>query len=70
MKFTDCFQLAPYHKKPEKIELSTRDDPLSKKFMEDNGQLFAWSIYDNLHVLDMNTFKWDVLADKTRGGDF
>ena len=70
LKFTDCFQLTPFHKKVEKDNEITQGDPLSKKFMNDNGQLYAWSIYDNLHVLDLNTFKWDVLADKSSGTDF
>ena len=68
LKFTDCFQLAPYHKNSS---ITQGHDPLSKNIMKDNGTLYAWSIYDNLHVLDMNTYQWDVIAcDKTGEQDF
>ena len=48
LQFTDCFQLTPYHHNPEKKE----------------DKLYSWSIYGNLHVLDMSTFKWGVVEDR------
>jgi hypothetical protein len=48
LKFTDCFQLPPYHANPD----------------YENSKLYAWSIYGNLHYLEMSTFKWGVVEDK------
>ena len=41
--------------------------------MKDNGLLYAWSIYDNLHVLDLNNYQWEMKAKAEKAsiaGDF
>ncbi len=50
LKYADYFQLPPYrHKTSEE-----------RKDGDPEEELYAWSIYDGLHIMDMRTFEWNV----------
>lgn len=47
-----------------KVEISTNDpNEPNDENMHKNKQLYAWSIYGNLHTMDFDTFKWDVVPE-------
>ena len=53
MKFADYFQLPPYRHKPNMNE----EEKEGEAPME---ELYAWSIYDGLHIMEMKSFTWSV----------
>ena len=61
LNFTDCFQLSPVIKQEELVGEENKDDEEVSVFK--GRKLYSWSIYGNLHVLDMFTFQWSVLAE-------
>jgi len=52
MKAPDYFQLPPYRHKPREEEEAKEGEALE--------ELYAWSIYDGLHIMEMKSFTWSV----------
>ena len=61
LNFTDCFQLSPVIKQEEFEKEEGEDEEVS---VFKGKKLYSWSIYGNLHVLDMYTFEWSVQSEQ------
>lgn len=55
LKYADYFQLPPYRHKPAQ----GRDEE-QKEGEAPADELYAWSIYDGLHIMEMKSFTWSV----------
>lgn len=65
LKFTDYFQIPPYLLKRPRQEDEQEEAKVAEEQGEEDidGTMYSWSIYGNLHAMDMKTFQWSVVEE-------